>query len=386
MRDSPRILILLPHFNTEFHGGGQQIFHSLLSWPDVCLLAGKVDGAVEGGSHIEEIPGGFRVKRRRRRDSSIYHFDSYWGPPRVMLYVARARADVIVVREFSYMTIYALLVGRVSGSRVVIMVESDRTWLGVQDSSSAYNKLKRIVMRRMAKAAHLVIAHDAGAVRFLSQDLKVSGDKVTCQPWIVLGDSMMRKIDSLSMGPNHGGDPPVLLTVAQLIPRKGIDLLVEAFAHVRAQRDAFLWIVGSGPNEVELKRLAESLGVSAAARFLGRRKPSELATLLKKATLFVFPTRGDYIGVAALEAMAAGLPVLASNRTNLIPHYIEHGISGYVFDPNDGAQALARAIEDVLADRKQREIVATEGQRRVALLANPHEAASSIVAILNEIA
>ncbi len=138
-------------------------------------------------------------------------------------------------------------------------------------------------------------------------------------------------------------DGLVLLTMASLVRRKGIDVLIEALK-LAGGLEATLWICGQGPAEQDLRERAAPLG--ERVRFLGWREDKR--DLLAAADIFVLPSRREGVGVAALEAMAAGLPVVAS-KVGGLGQVIVDGMSGLLVPPEDPralADALARLGED----------------------------------------
>lgn len=142
-------------------------------------------------------------------------------------------------------------------------------------------------------------------------------------------------------GPFH--DIPRLLIVGRLMMQKGHDTLLKALAHV--SRPWILDIVGTGELEGELKALAERLGLASRVRWLGYR--DDVPQLLADADLFCFPSRFEGLGLAFLEAVATGVPVIASD----LPVFRE------IVDPDqvslvpvDDVTAFAHAIDHVLKD------------------------------------
>ena len=105
-----------------------------------------------------------------------------------------------------------------------------------------------------------------------------------------------------------------LITVARLIPRKGIDLLIQACQELeRRNIDFTLHIVGDGPEEDTLKKLSSTLGLSGHVQFHGRMERGQLAQLLPRCDLFVLPSHAEGMSNAALEAMACGLPLVLTD-------------------------------------------------------------------------
>ena len=153
----------------------------------------------------------------------------------------------------------------------------------------------------------------------------------------------------------------VLLTLASLVPRKGLDVLLDAFARL-GERGATLLVAGEGPERAGLEEHARRAGIAGRVRFLGRRE--DAPRLLAACDVFVLPSRREGLGVAALEAMAAGVAVVAT-RVGGLGEAVEDGRSGRLVEPGD-PEALARALEELLGDDALRARLAAAGPARVA--------------------
>jgi glycosyltransferase involved in cell wall biosynthesis len=143
----------------------------------------------------------------------------------------------------------------------------------------------------------------------------------------------------------------VVLALASLVRRKGIDVLLEALARI-AEPGVVAWIAGDGPERAELEAQAERLGLGSRVRFLGRRE--DAAELLAGCDLLALPSRREGLGVSALEAMAARRPVVASRVGGLADAVVE-GRTGLLVAPGDPEAlrlAIARLAED--ADLRRR--------------------------------
>lgn len=138
---------------------------------------------------------------------------------------------------------------------------------------------------------------------------------------------------------------PYFLAMGSLFRRKGFDLLIEAFAHVR-NSDVDLLIAGDGPELNRLKELAQSHHISERVRFLGPVTGQEKVNLLKSAMFLVAPSRCEPFSNVILEGLASGLPVIASNIDGN-PEMVIHGRNGMLF-PCDSIEALTAAIEQLL--------------------------------------
>ena len=99
------------------------------------------------------------------------------------------------------------------------------------------------------------------------------------------------------------------LSIARLVPWKGIHLGLRAFARMQ-DRSAEYWIIGGGPAESSLKKLATTLGVADRVRFLGQKSRAEVLQILQQCDVLVHPSLHDSGGVVCAEVMAAGRPVI----------------------------------------------------------------------------
>ena len=126
-------------------------------------------------------------------------------------------------------------------------------------------------------------------------------------------------------------DDFVVITVAEMIPRKNYITALRAFAKANISNSKYL-IVGSGKHKTKLKALTRKLDIEDKVIFLGYRE--DVLQLLNLADVFLFPTYQEGLGMAIVEAMSAGIPVLVSNVRGSIDCMIP-GKSGFAYSPND---------------------------------------------------
>jgi glycosyltransferase involved in cell wall biosynthesis len=161
--------------------------------------------------------------------------------------------------------------------------------------------------------------------------------------------------------PADAPGPPTIVVVAHLIPEKGVDHLLRAFARLD-QPDARLVVVGDGPQASELRALAASLGVGARTDFVGLR--DDVQTFLQQADVFVHPAVwAEAFGWTIAEAMATGCPVVAS-RTGGIPELIEDEETGLLVEPGN-PDVIASALRRLLASPELRRRLAVAARERV---------------------
>ncbi|MCS7173084.1 MAG: glycosyltransferase family 4 protein [Armatimonadetes bacterium] len=138
---------------------------------------------------------------------------------------------------------------------------------------------------------------------------------------------------------------PIVGCVARLVPVKGVQVLLEAVPHLRNRvPDAVVVFVGDGELRPQLERRARELGVEGAVRFLGLRR--DVAEIVPLFAVAVQPSLNEGMGKAAVEAMAAGKPVVASATSGLVD-VVRDGRNGVLVPPGD-PEALARAVCDLL--------------------------------------
>jgi phosphatidylinositol alpha-mannosyltransferase len=163
---------------------------------------------------------------------------------------------------------------------------------------------------------------------------------------------------------------PTVLFVGRLDERKGLEVLLRAMPIVLQERpDARLAIVGDGPRRASAERLSEELGIGGRVAFMGRVSREELPHVYASASLYVSPALGgESFGIVLLEAMASGVPVIASD----IRGYDEVVASdvGVRVPPGD-PHALGHAIRRVLSDTREADRLAAAGLRRAASYAWP---------------
>lgn len=137
----------------------------------------------------------------------------------------------------------------------------------------------------------------------------------------------------------------LLLTVARLDAQKGVDLLITAAANVLPNHpDAWVIIIGDGPLQAALRSQAEATGVKDRIRFLGTRR--DVPAWMVSATALVLPSRWEGMPNVVLEAMAAGLPVLATDVEG-VSELIQPGSNGWIV-PKENPAALAEVMNRLL--------------------------------------
>jgi N-acetyl-alpha-D-glucosaminyl L-malate synthase BshA len=125
---------------------------------------------------------------------------------------------------------------------------------------------------------------------------------------------------------------------------KRVKDVVRVFARIRKAMPATLLMIGDGPDRSDAEREAEELSVTDDVLFLGRL--DRVTSILQASDLFVLPSQTESFGLAALEAMACGVPVVAT-RAGGLPEIIDDGVNG-ILEPVGSVEAMGRRATDLL--------------------------------------
>jgi glycosyltransferase involved in cell wall biosynthesis len=209
----------------------------------------------------------------------------------------------------------------------------------------------------LTRCLHRHIAVSKFVASRLRERFHVPPAKIVVIPNAARTDAMASPVPRTELARADAG--PVVLTVARLDGQKGITHLLDAAAAVP---NASFAIAGDGPNRTALEAHAASLGVGDRVRFLGHRH--DVPALLAAADLFVLPSLYEGLPLAVLEAMAAGVPVIAT-AIGGTDEVVRDGETGTLVPPAS-SEALAAAITRTLADREHASRLALAARSLVA--------------------
>jgi glycosyltransferase involved in cell wall biosynthesis len=247
--------------------------------------------------------------------------------------LAHAQPTVLIAGGFSPASMSAALFARRRGLPFGI-------WSGETPSTAAgLGRLRRAQRRLLAHTASFGLAYGFESLEYLRSL-----------------DRGLRAVIVRNTAPTPGApsgrvdrDPPLLLTVAHLVPRKGVDVLIDALAlapEVRCE----LRIVGGGPEREALEQRASG---DPRIVFAGSAAASTVAGLYRTADVFLFPSRRDVFGLVLVEAMGAGLPVAVSPEPGAVADLCADGVNSIVV-PENCSENWASAIRRLVLDRELR--------------------------------
>jgi N-acetyl-alpha-D-glucosaminyl L-malate synthase BshA len=156
-------------------------------------------------------------------------------------------------------------------------------------------------------------------------------------------------------------DTRLVIHISNFRPLKRIDLVMKAFDRIRRAVPSKLLLVGDGPELATAYQMGRQLGVSHLVEVVGAQE--EVLPLLSVADVFLLPSSLESFGLAALEAMACEVPVVAS-RVGGLPEVVEHGVTGFLLEPDD-VDGMADAAVELLRDPVKRAVLGRAARQRV---------------------
>ncbi|MBV9848923.1 MAG: glycosyltransferase family 4 protein [Armatimonadetes bacterium] len=266
----------------------------------------------------------------------------------------RHRIDCIHVHCVSANGFYALQARRALKLPLVVTTQGERTI----DATQLYQRsaFMNRVLRQLLSEADFV----TGCSRHTLEDLeqywgRPFGDRAR----VIYNGVNLDDFEAVAPFPHPR---PYVLGIGRLVPNKGFDVLIRAFAKARMPSHDLL-VAGEGVERGPLERLAGDLGLQDKVRFLGRVDRPTAVALFLGCSFFVLPSRDEPQGIVNLEAMAAGKAIIAT-RVGGVPEMVTDGENGLLM-PADDPDALASALERLGGDEGLRQRLSDAGLRRV---------------------
>ena len=204
----------------------------------------------------------------------------------------------------------------------------------------------QITLQRQAYRCATKVVANSQAARAMLEAEGLATESIAVIPNGVDADAFAEP----AVSRRRGRPVRTVITVANLRPEKSHETLIAAAAHLHADfPDARFQIVGDGPRRSELEALVRARDLEGAVTFLGHRE--DVASLLAAADAFVLPSRSEAFPNGAIEAMAAGLPVIAASVGGLLD-LIDRGHTGLLVEPGNPEQ-LAAALRELFVDQSR---------------------------------
>lgn len=220
--------------------------------------------------------------------------------------------------------------------------------------------VESLLERRHVRQVDRILTSSAYSAARIAEEYGVPAHRITVVPEPIDLVRWRRAFESAPELPRRGNS---ILCVAHLYPRKNVATLLAAMT--RLSNQAVLRVVGTGPDLARLERRARELGLGRRVEFLGHVAFDRLAGEYRRADIFCLPSRQEGFGIVFLEAMAAGLPIVAA-RAAAVPELVSDGESGILVAP-DSPGDLAAALDRLLSDPEERRRMGETGRRQVTL-------------------
>lgn len=310
----------------------------------------------------EEISGGVRIfrvpvaKRRSLYSATIESLLSFpfTSIPKGISLVKKKKYDVINT-HFAVPTGPAgVVISYFSGVPNVLSLHGSDIYNPVRGSSPEKHAVLRWAVRCSLKEASRVIANSQ-AIKTKAENIYRPGRKIDIVP---LGMRILEVLPpdrgALSMKP----DGLYLTSIGRMAKVKGYGILIKAVKVLKEKGiDVHLILIGDGPQRKALQELSEKLGLSSSIKFTGWLESDEKFKFLAASDIYVMSSIHEGFGVVLLEAMAAGVPIIATDQGGQTD-IIKDSRSGILIPPGK-AEKLAEAVLSLAKDPKKRENIST---------------------------
>ncbi|MBD3882078.1 glycosyltransferase family 4 protein [Phormidium tenue FACHB-886] len=355
---SPRLAWLFPSLEQGNY------WHPVLKeltqvYPQSIVYTGTWTGYAPGyeGSFQVEVVGKMRfVDTAEKR--AAYGRGMIVVSPGIVKVLLKDKPDVIFTSGFSLWTLLVLLTKFIGGWRVVVMYDGSSPTVDYLDAP-----VRLFVRRLMTLMIDAFVTNSAAGEQYLTKTL--GSKNVFAKPYQV-PDAKALLNQSTAAIADLPQQKPIFLFVGQLIPRKGIQPLLEACKRLKDEGcDFTLLVIGKGEQRSELEQYCRDHALTNV-RWVGSISYGELGTYFRQSDVFILPTLEDVWGMVVLEAMALGKPVLCSQWAGAA-ELVKAGENGYLFDPHQ-PESIVEAMRHFIAQPEQ---IAPMGQRSAELIA-PH--------------
>jgi glycogen(starch) synthase len=261
--------------------------------------------------------------------------------------------DLMHVQCVSCNGYYALMAQRELRLPLVVTAHGERT----MDAGRLYQRspLANRVLRRLLIEAEAITACSRDTLNDLEHYF---GSSLGNRAGVVYNG--IRLYDFQGATP-YSNPRPYVLAVGRLVPQKGFDVLIRAFAEARLDTHDLL-IAGEGAEQPKLDDLIRELGVTERVKLLGRAERPKAVSLFAGCAFFILPSRLEPFGIVSLEAMACGKAVVASNVGG-VPEVIADNVTGLLV-PAENPQVLAAAIKRLANDLDLQRRLGAAGRAR----------------------
>lgn len=336
-------------------GGPDRVIYELLTGLDRRRFSPILVTSVRGGRYFDALPDDVRVVVVEGGRYPVRAFARAIDRIAPDLVFTTLRMNVVALAARAFQRRKPPVIARQANA-----IAADFAIL--KQTSLVKHRLAQVLIRMLMRRADAVVAQSDDMARELRRDLRPGQDIAVIGNPLSLDElehALARQKATIAVAERGR---PAVIAVGRLAPQKGFDLLLPAFAAFRARHaEATLTILGEGPQRAEIERQADTLDLAGCVRMPGRSEA--VLAEIERADLFVSSSRYEGFSNAMLEAMALGVPVVATDCPGATRDLIEDGETGFLADAIEAdaiGAAMLRAIEG------DHEMIGQRGREHVA--------------------
>ena len=320
-------------------GGAERVVSHVLRHLDRSRFEPLLILIVKKGVFLDDLPGDIRVLDCGRDAGA-----GRWSWVRTLADFLRSEQPDVVLSLLWYANAIAAIVRRLSGGNFRLVLSERSTVLGSREGWLE-EALRRMAIRFLYPTAEAIVVNSEALRSQFTGHFGFPARTVhTIQNPLDI-DRILASARNGEPGASRGRDRAIVVGMGRLSKEKGFDILLRAVACLRTP--AKLLLLGEGRDQESLVRLARSLGISERVEFLGFRKNPY--SVLREATVFALPSRYEGFPNGLSEAMALGIPCVATRCRTGPEELITHNRNGLLVPVADPV-AMAAAIDRLLSD------------------------------------
>jgi N-acetyl-alpha-D-glucosaminyl L-malate synthase BshA len=294
-----------------------------------------------------------------------FAYPTFQNPPYVMALASKMQ-EICSLKKLDFLHVHYALPHAVSAYLAKQMSEPDHvcvmTTLHGTDVTLVGMAPSLFTITKFSIESSDVVTTVSKFLRKQTQDIFSTEKRIHVVPNFVDPERFKPMRDRRRTGLLKGIDKHIIMHVSNFRPVKNIETVVKVFEEVRKRMPAHLVFVGDGPEQTRIEQMANEQGLETETTFLGNQERIE--DLLPLADVFLLPSLDEGFGLAALEAMSCGVPVIATNNGG-ITEVIEDGKTGYLRDPLD-VDGMADIAVKLLGDEELKRHIGASARERAA--------------------
>lgn len=350
-----KIFFIIP---TLSGGGAEKVMVHLLRHIDMNKFNPYLVLFEKKGQYLKELPSNIQIFYLKKGG---YKYGFQWlSVFQLRKLLKKERPDVIV--SFIWYSNFIAFLARYLSMIKCCLVMSERVSLSYSEGWLS-NVIRKIVMRSVYPKAHSIIVNSEAMKRELLEHFHIASEKIA----VISNPVNIEKINQLGREdvehPWYKEDVPIIIAIGRLTMQKGFHYLIKALNILVSEGvECRLIILGKGTEEKKLNKIAGHLRVQNHVAFLGfQENPYKY---LAHSTMFVLSSNYEGFPNVLIEAMALGIPSIATRCPTGPEEIITDGLDG-ILVPTADEKALAHAMKRVLIDKDLRKRFSNAGKKRV---------------------